>query len=274
MIDPGVYTEGEEVLRAGFEAAETGLWVVNPPDDTLSQLISAFRDPPSPPAEPVRLFADREQLVELNNDFLLASLAAELVTEGRLAVRTLTSVPRCSLLFTERSVVSLVDCEGGVASLTATDDSVVRQTYEEYTERWERADRFSFRTPPLAEVRSTLASEVGPAVAEDFDQGLVTLERDAAGTDSALNGVSLALLVAATNGELLHDISSWGEEIRLASKATFSRTKQQLERAGLVDTEKVPIDVGRPRLRLVPADESPGNTDIEQVVRRARRQLE
>ena len=41
----------------------------------------------------------------------------------------------------------------------------------------------------------------------------------------------------------------------IASKATFSRTKTRLEDAGIIDTEKVPIDVGRPRLRLKLGDE-------------------
>uniref|UniRef100_UPI001E4BF87B transcriptional regulator TbsP domain-containing protein n=1 Tax=Halegenticoccus soli TaxID=1985678 RepID=UPI001E4BF87B len=39
------------------------------------------------------------------------------------------------------------------------------------------------------------------------------------------------------------------------SKATFSRTKTRLEDMGLIDTEKVPIDVGRPRLRLKLGDD-------------------
>lgn len=36
----------------------------------------------------------------------------------------------------------------------------------------------------------------------------------------------------------------------LVNKATFSRTKGRLEEQGAIATEKVPIDVGRPRLRL------------------------
>ena len=54
---------------------------------------------------------------------------------------------------------------------------------------------------------------------------------------------------------LLYDISRWGEDVGVASKATFSRAKSRLEDAALIRTEKVPIDVGRPRLRLtLPAE--------------------
>ena len=56
--------------------------------------------------------------------------------------------------------------------------------------------------------------------------------------------------MAARNEVLLYDISRWGEDVGIASKATFSRTKTRLEDHDLIDTEKVPIDVGRPRLRL------------------------
>lgn len=52
--------------------------------------------------------------------------------------------------------------------------------------------------------------------------------------------MSISLLVVAKNEELLYDISKWGKDAGVASKATFSRMKQQLEEMGLVNTEKVP----------------------------------
>jgi len=64
---------------------------------------------------------------------------------------------------------------------------------------------------------------------------------------------------------LLYDISKWGEDVGIASKATFSRTKTRLEELGLIDTEKVPIDVGRPRLRLKLGDERLHDADAEEI---------
>ncbi|MFB6184704.1 MAG: DUF5821 family protein, partial [Haloarculaceae archaeon] len=61
------------------------------------------------------------------------------------------------------------------------------------------------------------------------------------------------------------DISKWGEDIGLASKATFSRTKTKLEDMGLIDTEKVPIDVGRPRLRLMLGDDRLSEADTDEL---------
>ena len=54
-----------------------------------------------------------------------------------------------------------------------------------------------------------------------------------------LDEVGLSLLVAAKHEQLLYDISHWGEDADVASKATFSRKKTQLEKQGLLETEKV-----------------------------------
>jgi hypothetical protein len=223
-------------------------------------------------SEPVRLFADESPLKELTDDFLMASALADLIEAEQLYVRTLSTVPRNSLLVTEEFVVSLVDGGEQVAGLTTTDDEFVSRTHAHYESLWEEADAFTLRTPPLSHIRETLAEEIGEAAVEDFDRILDSLDT-ARGDGDGLDEVTIALLVAANNGELLYDISRWGEDIRLASKATFSRNKNRLEETGLIDTEKVPIDVGRPRLRLVLANGSLEQANIEQVAERAQDEL-
>jgi predicted transcriptional regulator len=81
------------------------------------------------------------------------------------------------------------------------------------------------------------------------------------------------LLVAARHGEMLYDLSKWGEDTGVASKATFSRMKTHLERQGIIETEKVPIDVGRPRLRLLLGDERLREADVEKLASVAREML-
>jgi hypothetical protein len=77
--------------------------------------------------------------------------------------------------------------------------------------------------------------------------------------------VTISLLVAARNNVQLYDISKWGEDVGLASKATFSRAKTTLEDKGLIDTESVAIDVGRPRLRLLLGDERLADADNDEL---------
>ena len=275
MIQSDLCAEGYGgVLHEGLASAEGAAWVINPTDETIAELLTLSREQQPAMPTPVRLLAASDSLQRTADDFPRASRAADLVSEGHLELRALPSAPHHSLLLTERAVVSFVECDGQVAGLTTTREDLVTSTRETYVDRWERAEEFTLRTPPLSEVRQTLASEFGPVVAGEFDRALAALDRhrQPASGDDPVDGVSLALLVAANNRELLYDISRWGESVRLASKATFSRGKKRLEDADLLDTEKVPIDVGRPRLRLVPADPL-ADADIESLVREARERL-
>lgn len=260
-----------EILREGVGAASGTIYLVNPTQTTMRELVSECREFESPP--PVRLFADEAPLKDLTNDFLVASALADLVDEGLLSVRTLDDVPRSSFLLTSEFLVSIVVGDGQVAGLTSTHESFVSSTFDHYEQRWKRAESFSLRTPPLSHIRATLEEDIGADAVDDFDRVLETLDT-ARGDGEGLDEVTIALLVAANNGELLYDISRWGEDIRLASKATFSRSKNRLEDIGLIETEKVPIDVGRPRLRLMLGDPELRDADIETVTHRAQSELE
>ncbi len=271
MVRSDVHTERiRSVLREGVSEATGGLLLVNPTQSTIRELVETYRESASLP--PIRLLADEQPLKELTEDFLVASTLADLIDEEAIDVRTLSSVPRHSLLVTEEFVISLVEGEELVAGLTTQDTEFVGALHAEYERRWETASAYSLRTPPLSHIRQTLESDIGSAAVEDFDRVLDTLET-AKGNGEGLDEVTIALLVAANNGELLYDISRWGEDIRLASKATFSRNKNQLEEAELIDTEKVPIDVGRPRLRLLLADGKLEGEPIEEIAEHAQQQL-
>jgi hypothetical protein len=251
-----------DILSDGISGADDDVIVVNPSREAISKLVDVL-DGLSSPAT-VRLFAAEEPLKNLMEDFLIASTVADLIESGTLAVRTLESVPNSALLLTSDSVVSLVESSEQTAGLTTTEDAFVEETYAHYDERWADAPEFSLRTPPLSRVMETLEDDIGPATAADFQTVLDSLET-ARGDGDGLDEVTISLLVAAKNGELLYDISKWGEDVGVASKATFSRTKTRLEDNGLLDTEKVPIDVGRPRLRLLLGDGQLETADADKL---------
>jgi len=271
MVRSEVHEErGGAVLQAGLEDARSGPLLVNPTRETMRELVERFDE--IDVSAPVRLFADEEPLKELIDDFLMASAIADLIEAEQLSVRTLASVPRNSLLVTDDFVISLIDGGTQAAGLTTTDEEFVASTSAHYEDRWEAAEPFTLRTPPLSHIRETLAEEIGDEAVADFDRILDSLDT-ARGDGEGLDEVTIALLVAANNGELLYDISRWGENIRLASKATFSRNKNRLEDNDIIDTEKVPIDVGRPRLRLMLADGDLRDADIETVAERTQEAL-
>jgi hypothetical protein len=257
------------IIEEGLDLPAEVLYVVNPAEASIEAVVRAVVARTDPPT--VRLFVDEQTLKNVLDDFLTASRLADLTAAGAVAVRTLREVPRSSLLLTDETLLTIVEGDETVTGLAASTDEFVTETYDHYRRRWKRADVFSLRTPPLSEVRETIATEIGENARTDLDAILEIL--DTTDGDGGLDEVTIALLVAANNRELLYDISRWGEDINLASKATFSRVKTDLEEAGIIATEKVPIEVGRPRLRLVFGAEELREADVETVVEQVERRF-
>ncbi|WP_254535013.1 transcriptional regulator TbsP [Halomarina litorea] len=240
----------EALLGAALADADGTAYLVNPSAETLEAAIEAVEG-----AEDVsvRLLGGERTLKDVFGDFIVASTAADLIDAGRLELRTFDDAAN-TLIITEDAVVAVVAAGDMVAGLVTDDDDFVDRALEQYADTWEASESFNLRTPAITRVRQSLSTEIGDDVAADFDSVLASLET-ARGDGDGLDEVTISLLVAAKNEELLYDISKWGEDVGIASKATFSRTKTRLEEMGLIDTEKVPIDVGRPRLRLVLGDD-------------------
>ena len=251
----------EDILETVLETTDD-LLVVNPSRETIESFVDvavAF-DGELPD---VRLLAEERPLKDVMDDFLVASNAADLIEDGVLTLRT-GETPSNSLLLTEDDVIALVDAGTRVGGLTADETEFVDAAKRTYEDRWENADEYTLRTPPISRVRESLSADISPEAEADFSNILDSLET-ARGDGDGLDEVTISLLVAAKNEALLYDISKWGEDVGIASKATFSRTKTKLEDMGLIDTEKVPIDVGRPRLRLKLGDERLQGADNGQL---------
>jgi hypothetical protein len=252
-----------EILRTVIDEAPETMLVVNPSKDAIEQLINVATEYEGDLPE-LRMLAQSGTLKDVMEDFIVASNAADLIDAGSLSLRTTDEVPSNSLLVTEEVVIALVTADDRVGGLTADDAEFVSEAYDSYSEQFESADDFSLRTPPLSRVRDTLGDEISGDAQHDFDEVLSSMET-ARGDGDGLDEVTISLLVAAKNEALLYDISKWGEDVGIASKATFSRTKTKLEDMGLIGTEKVPIDVGRPRLRLKLANDDLRNADTDQL---------
>ncbi|WP_425499716.1 transcriptional regulator TbsP [Halorarum halobium] len=253
-MDSNLLEDGtDDILRAVLERTDGDLVVVDPSAEVITSLVElgSEYDGELPALDVV---ADERLLKDVMDDFIVASAAADLVEAGDMTLRNLEDGADNTLLVGEDSLYALVRAGEHVAALSADDDSFIADAYETFHDQWAEAEPFNLRTPPLDHVRSTLAEDIGEDVQADFDAVLSSLET-ARGDGDGLDEVTISLLVAAKNDVLLYDISKWGEDVGIASKATFSRTKTRLEDMGLIDTEKVPIDVGRPRLRLKLGDE-------------------
>jgi hypothetical protein len=257
-----IETDVADVYRTLFADVAGGAFVVVPSMTSVERLVAVLDDLDSPPA--VRLLAFDDTLKAVFEDFLVASTAADLVADGTLSLRTIAETGTGPLVVTESTVVSLVTAGQRVAALGTDDEAFVTSATEQYDERWAESPEHSLRTPPISRVRETMAEAFDAGMRDDFDAVLASLET-ARGDGDGLDEVTISLLVAAKNEELLYDISKWGEDTGVASKATFSRTKTRLEEMGLLDTTKVPIDVGRPRLRLLLGDERLAEADAGEL---------
>jgi hypothetical protein len=241
VLDSDVGGVIASALRSGSGVA----YVVDPTPSMLRALVETGVD--ADRAAPVRVLARRSVLKTVADEFTVATAAAELVDRGVIELRAAAVEAGNTLVVTDASVVAIVSLGDRVGGLATDDDAFVGDATERYRTRFEAADPFTLRTPALSAVRASLESELGEDVRSDFDAVFESLEAE---DGPELDEVVVSLLVAARNEVLLYDISKWGEDVGIASKATFSRTKTELEERGVIETEKVPIDVGRPRLRL------------------------
>jgi hypothetical protein len=241
-------TDTEELFRDALESATSDVYLIDPSVRVLRAAVQlGATDGSDLPT--VNVVADSRLLKDVMDDFLIGADAADLIQDGELTLRVLEEEVDNTLLVSESAMYAIVTATDTVGALAAEADDFLADAYETYADLWERSSEFNLRTPPLSEIRETMDEQIGEEVREDFDTVLDSLDM-ARGKGDGIDEVTISLLVAAKNEALLYDISKWGEDVGIASKATFSRSKTRLEDMGIIDTEKVPIDVGRPRLRL------------------------
>ena len=249
--------ESGEIIAVGFD------------EDSTREFIEILAESDEPPK--ARLLVREDVLKWLRDDFVLASTAAELLEADSLEIRAATDRLDGALVVTEETVISLLTTDEYSAALVTDDEEFVAAARKHRSDLWEGGEEFDLRTPAYTRVLESLGEEFGSEMESDFRTVLESVERLDDGGE--LNEIDVSLLVAAKHEQLLYDISHWGEDTGVASKATFSRAKTQLEEQGLLDTEKVPLDVGRPRLRLVLGEERLREADAEELASVARELL-
>ena len=239
--------ESSDLLCTGFDEA------------LVEALITVLRDKDGPPT--IHLLTTESVLRWVRDDFDLASEAADLIESGTLSIQTEEGALENQLVISKGSVISLVTVGEHPVGLPTDHEEFVGAVNEKWNDRWNQSEEFSLRTPGRSQIEESLNEEFGSEVETDFRAMLDAVESTR--NDESLDVVDICLLVAAKHEILLYDISNWGEEVGVASKATFSRRKANLEESGLIETEKVPIDVGRPRLRLLFGKNELQDADID-----------
>ena len=213
----------------------------------------------------VEVLAEEWTLKNAIKRFPVASRSADLIERGSLDLRYIDDPPKSAVIADEEHGIAIIEAGNHVGALVSTDASFVDDLNATYQAYLAEAESLTLHTPPISVIETTMAEHLGDDRRDDLLAFVETADQDAG---AQLDEVLISLLIAAKNHDLLYDISKWGEDIGLASKATYSRKKSELEEVGLIDTDKEYIDIGRPRLRLKFTDESMRDAPIPEIVDR------
>lgn len=211
----------------------------------------------------LRLLSSKRALNAVFDEFIVASRTAQAVARDELEIRSVDTIPDQNVIISEDHLTLLLTVGKTVKAVDTAEQPFVGKAHGHFIERWVAGADYTLTTPPISRVRSSLRDEFDEAILRDFDEMIEA----AAGTDLGI--VDGCLLIAAIHRELLYDIGTWGENIGIASRATFSRGKARLERQGVIGTEKVHVEIGRPRQRLKLGDSRLDGLSIAELVRTA-----
>lgn len=243
-----------------FDDAED-VFVVDPDADLLRELVYVWSE--SENAPPLRLLVRNNPAEAAFEDFHLASRASGLLEADLLGVRTLGERADNTLCVAEDHLSVFVPTDEGRYQLATDDGRTVESVTGRYEAVWEESDERRVRAASRRQIATAFRERLGDELTEDllalFDAVPELYREDPA------NQYALTLLAGARHEALHYEIRRAGEDAGLASQATFSRLKNVLEDEGLVATEKVPVEVGRPRQRLVLADDELREAPLEAI---------
>lgn len=217
--------------------------VVNPSENLIHGFVHHLTNDDN--SNHVRMSVNEDTIKSVVSNFIVGAKASDLIENNKLEIRTTSHEINGTIIATGGDIYCVADLnEPSVISPRQDYTDDIESTVESI---WDGSNSFNIRTPSFTRIYSTMEEELGSEFVEDYRNIINHIENS---EEDDMDEVVAALLVGAKNKELLYDVSKWGEDCGLASKATFSRTKSRIESEGYLETEKVPIDIGRPRLRL------------------------
>ncbi|ESP88065.1 transcriptional regulator TbsP domain-containing protein [Candidatus Halobonum tyrrellensis] len=249
----------ERLLRGGDPL------VVGPPADLVRTLVDALYDSEAS----ARLLLADATAAEAFAEFLTASGAAETVADGRLELRTLAGLDE-SLTVGAGAAYAHVRVGDRIETVTVADGETVDAVRRANEERWAAGAPFPLDAPPRSRLVDSLRAErpdAGATLAGALD-AVETLRGD-----DPLDPVLLCTLVGARHGMLSMDLGEWAGDVDFSSRTEIARAKNRLVDAGLVETQRVPQGVGRPRQRLVLAADALTELPPAEFVAAARARL-
>lgn len=229
----------------------THLYVLSPTEEDVSRLVEeldTYTNESHREELSVTILSSGDPVRDAAKDLDVGLVLSDLIADGRVELYLVDDTPNRVFIGEESSFV-LTEIGDMTVPHNSSDIDIdhLRSHIESLAES---ADTHDVRLPPLSEVRSTFEERFNEDIVDDFNVVFNELSK----VDRNFSNANLFLAIAAYNEKLLYDISRFGEDLGIASAATFSRSKKALEDRDVLDTQKVPIDVGRPRQKLLLTD--------------------
>ncbi|MBP1921131.1 hypothetical protein J2751_000114 [Halorubrum alkaliphilum] len=252
--------------------------IVDPDLDALRDAAAEETGPlTDTPDLPTLTVLAAEGVVDAVTDgFHASSRLAALTEPGTVDLLTLAEPQPNVVLAGEATGCVLVEDDGDDVDETPIDETRSRHRVgddpslrDRYVGVVDDAPANRLRTPSRHRIYDAFVERCGPMVADDVIR-ILDAAPDLSG-DDVVGPRIRAYVVGARHGVLDHDLRRGCEDAGLGSPSTFTRVKRQLIDAGLVDTERVPQPVGRPRERIVakPALAQPPLSTVAEPIRAA-----
>lgn len=212
--------------------------------------------------QPVTVYVTRETLSSVRGEFLYESVLAELIRDDVVVVEKINAEVQ-NIVLTPETAYSALVINSSVALFSTTDEDVISVS----------TDMVSQNEQTRVMMDDVLTySDITQHLSEVFDETFVTVFETA--VDEMLqHGEEIPIqhvfvLVAAFENKLQKTLSQALGDVNVISIASVSRTKNKLQDEGVIETTKMPIDVGRPQHRLILSPTTEENTDtIRDVIR-------
>jgi len=244
-------------VSAFLDDHDDQVFVVNPPTPVVTALVEDLAARDNPPETHV-LAADRTLNTALS-PYWVDATASDLIDAGILHVHSIDTehTPAfvagnyvASIAFS--TPVSEFPGDTAATDLTPVLTEGTIDTDQEALDEIlagiaAEAPAYNLYTPPLSDVVELLEDHFDADVSDDFHTGVQTAYDQDFGLDSA----SIAVLLGGFHELQYHDLGLWAEVSEFASRATLSRAKTTLEDQGILTTEDIETEMGRPRQRLL-----------------------
>lgn len=234
-------------IEGFFETAGDAAFTVKPAPNTIEETVDILFDIETGDAPSVTLLASKDAAKTAFDDFETASRAAQLVSKGVLDIYVADDLDHTPAFVSESTAMSLHQFGDETLLFTPDRSNELDGAVDYLADIVDDLEEFSLRTPAYETVFETFEEKFDEDARDDFETAVDEIDNITGDVDE----VVLAILTGAKHDLLHYDIGKWAEDTGLASKATISREKQQLEETSYITTEKVPMDIGRPRQRLV-----------------------